>query len=1139
MSSTVSTTGGDRKVVVGPVLIPGRKYMLRLVRHRSVSLLALLMLIAIVGPPGLAGAAASGQEDDGSDDPNVIVDPDLLSPMQYRMIGPYRGGRSTAVTGVPSQPFTFYMGATGGGVWKSTNAGESWENVSDDFFGVGSIGAIEVAPSDPNVVYVGTGSACPRGNVSAGDGVYRSTDAGKTWKHLGLPDAGQVGRVRVHPSDPDTVFVAATGHIFGPNEDRGVYRSKDGGETWELVLHVSEKTGAVDLAMNPANPRVLFAAMWTAERKPWTMIDGSEESAVYRTTDGGDTWKKLGDGLPDGLLGRIGVTISPANPDRVWALITAPDGREGKGGVYRSEDGGDSWRRVSQEREIQTRGWYYTHIYADPSDENTVWSNNGGFLRSIDGGVTWGRVSTPHGDNHDVWINPEQPWMMVQGNDGGANVSVDGGKSWSNQLNQPTAEFYRVTVDNQFPYRVYGAQQDNSTITVPSRNSGGITPKQYWYSVAGAESGHISVDPNNPNRVFSGNYIGRIDSYDRATGYSRNVIIYPEMQDGTAVKDLKHRFQWNAPIVISRHDPQVVYHTSNFVHRTRDGGMSWDTISPDLTNNDAEKQPLPGGPVQHDHTGVEVYNTIFAFAESPYTGDELWAGADDGRIHVTRDGGTTWTDITPPQMPEDGTVNSIDLSRHAEGKAYVVAYRYRMDDFRPYAFRTSDWGASWDLLTDGSNGIPEDHPVRVVREDPDRAGLLYAGTEFAMFASFDDGAHWQSLQLNLPVTPVTDLVVHEQDLVVATQGRSFWILDDLTLLHQIEPADAEAAAKLYRPRDTVLMSPGRFRGGRAPENPPAGAVIHFALADKPEGDVRLEILDPQGDVIRVFSSEVKDEGGPGAGFFGRQRRPRGKTDPETGLELEALGASAGMNRHVWNLMYPGPVVAEGAIMSLGYTGGAYGPPGDYTVRLKVGEEEMAQTFAVIKDPRLVEVTEADLDARFELVTRVRDSITDAHDAVRALRSVRTQVKAVTVRAEKVAEGRTFATDGDGTVSGAEAVDASVESDGAVDAAAVKESADALLEGLAGVEEELIQTMNEAGQDPLNFPSKLDDQFAYLYGHVNGSYGRPTEGSYQRFDDLRGDLDPILERLQAMLDTDLGAFNELLAAQGLVGVVPIR
>ncbi|MBM3791529.1 MAG: glycosyl hydrolase, partial [Acidobacteria bacterium] len=773
-----------------------------------------------------------------AENPNTVYSPALYGAMKYRLIGPHRGGRVTAVAGVPDEPHTYYMGATGGGVWKTTDGGAAWHNISDAFFKVGSIGAIAAAESDPNVVYVGTGSACPRGNVSIGDGVWKSTDAGKTWKHVGLPKAGQIARIAVHPADPDRVYAAVLGNVFGPGPDRGVYRSRDGGQNWERVLFASDTTGAVDLVMNPGNPRILYACMWRAERKPWTLIDGSDDGGVFKSADGGDTWERLKGGLPEGLVGRSGVAVSPANPERVWVIIES--GKEEEGGLYRSEDAGKTWTKISGEHKLRGRAWYYNHVFAGPQDENTVYVLNAPFYKSIDGGKTFEQVRVPHGDNHALWINPRDPRIMINGNDGGANVSYNGGRTWSTQLNQPTAEFYRVTVDSRFPYRVYGAQQDNTTISVPSRPPGGITPQEHWYDVGGGESGHIAVDPRNPDVIYAGNYIGQITRLDRAAGHMRQVNAYPELHDGLAPRDIRYRFQWNAPIRISPHDPKVLYHASQFVHKSTDEGQTWQVISPDLTTDNDRYQDIPGGPIQHDHTGVELFTTIFAFEESPHQAGFLWAGSDDGLVHLTRNGGKDWNNITPGNMPKDATVNMIELSAHGPGRAFLAVYNYRLNDFRPYIYRTDDFGSSWELLTDGRNGIPEDHFVRVVREDPDRKGLLYAGTEFGMFVSFDDGRHWQPFQLNLPVTPITDLAVHRQDLVVATQGRSFWILDDLTPLHQISDAVAAAQAHLYAPRKAYRMQEGGFREPDAPERPPRGVLIYFFLAEKPEKEVVLQ-----------------------------------------------------------------------------------------------------------------------------------------------------------------------------------------------------------------------------------------------------------------------------------------------------------
>ncbi|HVS63194.1 MAG TPA: glycosyl hydrolase [Thermoanaerobaculia bacterium] len=1089
--------------------------------------LVLLLLLFLLGLDAPVRAA---------DDEKPPVDPALFEELSYRSIGPSRGGRVTAVAGVRQEPFTFYMGSTGGGVWRTTNAGTTWENVSDDDLGVGSIGAVAVAPSDPNVIWIGTGSACPRGNVSIGDGVYRSTDGAKSFSHVGLERAGLVGRIAVHPADPDTAWVAALGQAFGPNPERGVYRTRDGGASWEHVLAVSDTAGAVDLSLDASNPRVLYAAIWRMERKPWTLIDGGEESGLYKSVDGGDTWKRLEKDLPDGVLGRIGVSVSPVDPERVWALVTADQGRvtadqgrefadQGRGGLFRSDDGGESWRRTSTDRELQTRGWYYSHVLADPADRNTVWVMNVGFWRSIDGGTSFERVPTPHGDNHDLWIHPDHPEIMVEGNDGGATVSLDGGETWSTLHNQPTAEFYRVTVDNRFPYRVYGAQQDNTTISVPSVDEGGIAPEQSWYPVAGAESGHIAVDPRNPDIVYSGNYLGQIDRYDHATGYSRNVILYPQMQDGTAPEDLAYRFQWNAPILISRHDPDVVYHASNFVHRTRDGGKTWETISPDLTRDDAEKQQLPGGPVQHDHTGVEVYNTVFALAESPHAPGELWAGADDGLVHISRDGAATWSDVTPEEMPVDATINSIEPSPHAPGRVYVAAYRYRLDDYRPFVFRTDDWGQSWRAV---SAGLPEDHPVRVVREDTGREGLLFAGTEFGMFVSFDGGARWQPFQLDLPVSPITDLVVHHDDLVVATQGRSFWILDDLTRLRQLEPGVVPEEVRLFEIADAVRVE----RRGAA-----RGAILDLWLPAPAEPGGVIEIVDEQDRVAHTFEAAEEVEERPA-----RSRR-RGGGDGKQEVVLEQ-----GMNRLTWDLTYPPPELVEGAVMSLAYTGGPFAAPGEYRARLRLvleatedrrdGDEGVAgantadagkvedgggtayeatrevtaeQRFRVVADPRLGDVSQEDLEEQFRFALEVRDRLGFIHSKIRALRSAREQVESILERAAEV-----------------EIAEAERE--------ALEQAGKDFVAATRAAEEKLIQTRNEVGQDPINFPPKIDDQFAYLYSHVVSSLGRPTAGTYRRWNDLQAELEPLIAEAVRVLETELPDLDARILELGLGGVI---
>lgn len=1016
----------------------------------------------------------------------AAYDSAMLAGMEFRSIGPERGGRSTAVAGIAEQPHTFFMGATGGGVWKTVDAGLNWTNISDGHFEAGAIGAIDVADGDPSVIYVGTGSACIRGNISKGIGVYKSEDGGKTWEHVGLPEAGQIGRIEVHPSNPDIAYVAALGDPFRPNPERGVYRTRDGGDTWERVLFVSDSTGFVDLALNPKNPRILFAAAWRAERKPWTAITGAEEGGIWRSKDGGDTWEKLEGGLPTGVVGKAAVTVSAANPDRVWALVEAP---EPKGGVYRSDDGGDTWRQVNSERMLLQRAWYYIHIYADPVDENTVYALNTSYYKSVDGGRTWQRYSVPHGDVHDLWVNPRDPNLQVVANDGGAQATTTGAESWSTYYNQPTAEFYRVFVDDRFPYFVYGPQQDNSTIRVPSRGLPGTTQYQHWAAVGGCESGHIAIDPRDPDVTYAGCYGGNINRVDQKTGDVRQILLYPQLQLGQAPRDLKYRFQWNAPIRLDPHDPDVLYHTSNHVHRTRDGGHAWETISPDLTRNDPEKQDYAGGPITRDNTGVEVYGTVFALEISPHEPGVLWAGSDDGLLHISRDDGANWDEITPPGLPEWSTINVIDLSEHGPGRAIVTAYRYRMGDYTPYMFRTDDYGQTWRRLS--NDGIEPGHFARVAREDPVRQGLLYAGTEYGLYVSFDDGASWQPFQLNLPVTPVTDLRVHDGDLVVATQGRSFWILDDVSALRQLTPEIASAPVHLFQPADAVRA---QFRDAR-----PNGAIFYYSLSEAPGEDdnLILDVLDATGSVVRTYASR------PSA-FGDEEREARGWDDE---FRPDSIPAGEGLNRSNWNLVGEGPDLVEGAVI-WGFTGGIPAMPGPHQVRLTLGETTQTRDFEVRIDPRIAdEVTVADLRAQHDLLVRIREMLNTSHDAVRQIRSVRSQMGEQAKRAADAGYGEELA-----------------------------EMADSTGRKLTAVEEELMQTKAQSGQDVLNFPPMLDNQIATLYGYVLSTQDEPNEGALERLDDLRVELDEQLTILREIIETDVEAFNALLREKGVPAVI---
>lgn len=1054
---------------------------------------ALLALTAVAAAPLLAQRPRPATP---ARDAAPIVDTALYGGLRYRLIGPFRGGRSTAVTGVADHPHLFYMGSTGGGVWKSDDAGQNWTNISDGSFG-GSIGSIDVADSDPNVIYVGTGSGDIRGNTSIGRGVWRSTDAGRTWAFLGLGETQAIRRIIVHPRDPDLVYVAAHGHPFGKNKERGIYRSRDGGRTWQQVLYLNDSTGASDLAMNPINPRILYAGMWRGERKPWTLISGGPEGGVYKSIDGGDTWVKLAGGLPTGIVGKVGLTVSRANPDRVWAMIEA----EPEGGVYRSDDAGKSWTRVNSDNKLRQRAWYYTRIEADPQDENTVYGLNTSIYRSIDGGKTFDPIEVPHGDTHDLWINPLRHDIMVIGDDGGAQVTVTGGRSWSTMNNQPTAEFYDVVVDNQFPYRVYSSQQDNTSISVPSWSGpNSLHPVSEWRYASGCETGPVALHPDHPNLIYGGCYGGAINRYDLTTDERRGVNIYPQMLVGQAMKDVKYRFQWVAPILVSQHDPNVVYHGSQYLLRTRDGGMSWDVISPDLTTNNPLYQEAPGGPINNDATGVENFTTLFAISEDPKDGNTLWTGSDDGKVHITRDGGAHWTDVTPPGMPALGTVENIDLSARAAGRAYVAVQKYRLDDFHPYIFRTTDYGKTWSLLTDGANGIPDNHPVRAVREDPVKDGLLYAGTEFGLFVSFNDGRSWQSLQRNLPVSPVADLRVQHNDLIVATQGRSLWILDDITPLRQMSDVANGAAAHLFTPRDTYRVEVGGGGAGgveAAPENLPAGVLFHYFLAQPAKGAITLDVLDSRGTTVRSFTSDTA--------------KARANGDP-------ALATAAGGQRYVWDMFYPGPTMPKGSV-EWGYIGGVKAPPGTYTVRLSANGVSQSRTFALLPDPRLArQVTQADYDEQFRVAMAVRDSLNAVNHAVEVIRTIKEQTTRAVEAAGKVDRGQE-----------------------------VTPAADSLTGKLTGVEVDLSQVKSQSGQDPLRFAGRLDNQLVELYGYVTGTdgyisggpEGRPSKGAYERMADVLKDWAPISQRLQVVLDRDVPAFNELLRRLGLGAIVVPR
>ncbi len=1011
-------------------------------------------------------------------------DTKLYNAMKWRSIGPFRGGRSVAVAGHPDQLFTYYFGVTGGGVWKTEDGGINWFNVSDSLFRWGSVGAIAVAESDPNVIYAGMGETCLRGNISPGDGIYKSLNGGKTWEHIGLTETQFIGKICVHPKNENLVYVAAMGHLFGSNRERGVYRSDDGGKSWDLVLFKDEKTGAVDMVIDPFNPRVIYAALWEANRNPWGMSSSGPGSGLYKSVDGGDSWEKLSQkpGMPKGILGKIGITASPAQKDRLWASIEANDG-----GIFRSEDGGDTWRRVNEDRNLRQRAFYYSHIYADPKAPETVYVLNVRFHKSVDGGVTYTTISVPHGDNHDLWIDPNNPLRMINANDGGANVTYNGGKSWTDQ-DYATAQFYHVTVDNQFPYKVYGAQQDNSTVGIVSRTAGsGITVTD-WHSVGGGESGYISIRSDDPNIIFAGSYGGYLTRYDHRTGQRKNIAVWPDNPMGAGAADLKYRFQWTFPILVSPHDPNILYVAGNHLFKSSNEGDSWEVISHDLTRNDKSKQGSSGGPITKDNTSVEYYCTIFSFAESPLKKDLFWAGSDDGLVHISKDGGGNWQNVTPKNLPEWSLISIIEPSPHDPGTAYLAATRYKSDDFKPYILKTDNFGKSWKLIT---NGIPENEFTRVVREDPHRKGLLYAGTERGVFVSFNDGLSWQSLQLNLPAVPIHDLVIQsrEKDLVVATHGRSFWILDDLSPLHEINDEIANSEAFLFQSRPVYLMGGRSFSrpGSTIGQNPPAGVVIQYYLKEIPATEIKLEILDSKGDTVRTFKSKILVKGNKKkeTGFYGDSRT------------RNMLPARAGMNRFVWNERYPDAKGLPKLILWGGSLTGPVAVPGKYQARLIVGDQRLTTTFEIKKDPRLPTTLEQ-FQAQFDLLIKIRDKVSQAHEAVEKIREIREQTNNLANRIK-----------------------------GQNGQKEIKDAASEFNKKLSVVEEEIIQVKIKSNQDPLNFPIKLNNKIAALTGTVAGTGGAPTKQMYDVFEYLSNKLDLQLNKMQKIIAEELPKFNQLV------------
>ena len=1037
----------------------------------------LVVLVALLASLTVVPVPSSAQAQPPTYDQNLFKD------MKWRLIGPFRGGRALAVTGVPGEPNVYYFGAVAGGVWRSIDGGATWTPLFDQE-SISSIGAIAVAESDHNVIYVGTGEACIRGNISYGDGVYKSTDRGKTWKNVGLRDTRHIGAIIVHPKNPGIVFVAALGHAYGPNAERGIFRTADGGNTWQKVLYKDDHTGGIDVVFDPHNSNVLYASLWQVQRTPWSLSSGGAGSGLYKSTDGGATWKRLeGHGLPEGILGRIGVSVSGGDSNRVYALIEAKEG-----GLYRSDDAGDTWERVNDDGRFRQRAWYFTHVFADPKSVETVYVLNTGAFKSTDGGKTFNLLPAPHGDHHGLWIDPTDPDRLINGNDGGVNVSLDGGHTWTTQDNQPTAQFYHIIDDHQWPYYLYGTQQDNSSVAIATYDDSGVIGRWDWFDYGG-ETGFVAPDPRDPNIIYGGNE-GSIFRFDKRTQQDQDVSIWPQDVSGHGAKDLEYRYNWTAPLMISPNDPSTIYSANNRLFRSRDRGMSWEAISPDLTRNDKSKQQPSGGPITLDITSVEYYDTIFAVAESPRQKDLLWVGTDDGLIQLSRDGGKSWANVTPKSLPEWSMISLIETSPFEAGTAYVAVDRHKLDDFRPYILKTHDYGKTWTAI---ANGIPDTYFVHAVREDRERKGMLYAGTERGVFVSFDDGGRWQSLQLNLPNTPITDLVVHENDLAVATNGRSFWVLDDLMPLRELNSQLATANMHLYKPEPAIRLHFPDQVDRRRPvgQDPPPGALIDYYFKSKPAGEVTLDILDSQGQVVRHFSSTEKKiaEQPP---EWPNQEKPK-----------EVIPAEAGMNRFPWDLRYEPPVKIPNSFYSDLGPVGPLAIPGTYQVKLTADGQSQTQPLELRPDPRVKDVTAADLQKEFDLSMKIREANNRLHLAVNQIRELRSELETL----------RKWAGD-------------------SPQAQPVVAAAKQLDQKMTPVEEELIQVKMKSTEGNLGFPNKLNEALDSLSHSEDSNDSAPTAQMYQVFELLNRRLEAQLAQWQEILSKDLPALNQLMHSQGV-------
>ncbi|MCU0358237.1 MAG: glycosyl hydrolase [Cyclobacteriaceae bacterium] len=1008
----------------------------------------------------------------------LTYDQSLYAGMQWRELGPFRGGRSSTATGVPGDPKLYYFGSVGGGVWRSRDAGQTWENISDKFFG-GSIGAVAVAESDPNVIYVGEGEQTLRNNVISGWGLWKSTDAGATWKHIGLNDSRHIARIRIHPKNPDIVYVAAMGNLWKPNEMRGIFRSTDGGATWKKILYINDTAMAGDLAMDPNNPRILYAATWNMKRNGYRMDSGGPDSKLWKSTDGGDTWENLSDkpGMPKGTNGIIGVTVSPVNSNRIWAIIENTEAP----GVYRSDDAGKTWTRLNQDRALLQRAWYYCRIYADTQNEDKVYVMNVSYGVSKDGGKTFELKNAPHGDHHDLWIDPNNNQRMIMADDGGAQVSNDGGNNWTTYHNQPTAQFYRVTTDNSFPYNILGAQQDNTSVRLPHRTNGTSITESDWIALSIGESAHLAPDPTNPNIIYGSDYKGYMSMQNLDNGQERSTNVWPDLPAGSGVEVMKYRFNWNYPLVFSHHDPKKLYAGSNYLHATTNGGQSWQTISPDLTRGEPETLKSSGGPITQDNTGAEYYANIFVITESPYTRDEIWTGSDDGLLHVTTDGGKTWSNVTPPaaMCPKRNMWNSIDVNPFVKGGAYAVATSYKFGDYTPYIYRTTDYGKTWTLIT---SGIPKEEFVRVVRADHKRKGLLYAGTEKGMWISFDDGASWSKFQLNLPPVPIADLAVKNDNLIAATHGRSFWMIDDLTPLQQLSSDMLSRDFVLFKPMPSYRMPGGagwreanrKLEG----QNHPGGVLVHYYLKTMtPETEVRLEFLDASGKVIKAYSSLAKER-------------------------TQQLPVKAGGNRFVWDMRYPGYTTFPGMVY---YGSPNLGPkvvPGKYQVRLTVSGKTETQELEILKDPR-ISTTPEEFQRQFDFLIKVRDKVSEANQAVITIRALKEDLAGLKTKIGNDAKYKEL-----------------------------KAMVTAFDNELTKHETNIHQTNNRSVQDPLNYGIKMNNRLAHLMVEQAQGDFPPTDQGEEVRQYLTRLIDEELAALRTTISRSADRINTMAREMGI-------